>query len=179
MSRISNAIGCSKATLYLYFSNKHELFTEFMMSAIRQCAATAFELPEPADDINARLRMIGYRYIAMFSDATVMALYRSVIHERQRFPEIGRYFVETGLQPAHQKLSRYLEEAAKAGVLPITDVKRATKQFFALCLGRLIEDLLLDTEMPSKPPDIEHQVAVALDAFFAIYPRRVAQIQAE
>lgn len=170
MSRISRAVGGSKSTLYVYFRSKDELFAEFMTAEIAQRVGVTFSVADAGENVEATLHTIGRRYVAMFSDETVVALYRSVIHERRRFPEIGRRFMEAGPQTARQMLARYLASKIVARVLPIPAVELAAQQFLALCQGNLVQDLLLGAaEAPSRR-EIERQVDGALGAFFAIYP---------
>lgn len=170
MSRISRAVGGSKSSLYAYFKGKDELFAEFMTAEITRRIAVTFSVPESSGDVEATLRTIGCRYVAMFSDATVVAIYCSVVHERRRFPEIGRRFMEAGPRTARQMLSRYLGDVVQARALPIVDVERAAQQFLALCQGHLVQDLFLGAAKVPSLPEIERQVDVALGAFFAIYP---------
>ncbi|MFG1428817.1 TetR/AcrR family transcriptional regulator [Roseixanthobacter glucoisosaccharinicivorans] len=173
MDQISDAVGCSKGTLYVYFGSKDELFAESITAEIARRVAITFSFAEPAGDVKATLRSIGCGYVAMFTDATVLAIYRSVIHERRRFPEIGRRFMDAGPRNARQMLSGYLADAAKAGALTaIADVNLAAQQFLALCQGQLLHDLLLGAAETPNRREIERQVDVALSAFFAIYPAR-------
>lgn len=173
MDRISDAVGCSKGTLYVYFDSKDELFAESITAEIARRVAVTFSFPEPAGDVKAALRSIGRRYLAMCSDTTVVAIYRSVVHERRRFPEIGRRFMDAGPRNARQILSRYLAHSAEAGsLLPIADVERAAEQFLALCQGYLVHDLLLGAAQAPTSRDIERQVDTALAAFLIIYPAK-------
>lgn len=170
MSRISDAVGCSKGTLYVYFESKNELFAESITAEIARRVAITFSFAEPAGDVKATLRSIGRRYVAMFSDAAVVSIYRSVIQEHRRFPEVGRRFMDAGPRTARRMLSGYFAEAAKAGELPISDFDRAAQQFLTLCQGCFLIDLLLGVANAPNRREIERHVDLALGAFFAIYP---------
>lgn len=170
MSRISRAVGGSKSTLYTYFQTKDELFAEFMTAEIARRVALTFSAPDAAGDVEATLRTLGRLYVEMFSDPTVIALYRTVVQARHRFPEIGRRFMEAGPRTAIELLSRYLSKAVEARALFIPDVGRAAQQFLALCQGYLVQDLLLGMAKVPSRREIEDRVDIALGAFFAIYP---------
>jgi AcrR family transcriptional regulator len=173
MDQISDAVGCSKGTLYVYFDSKDELFAESMTAEIARRVAITFSFAETGGDVRATLRRIGYGYVAILSDPTVLAIYRSVVHECRRFPEIGRRLMDAGPRHAQQMLSHYLAYAAEAGVLlPIADANLAARQFLALCQDQLLHDLLLGAADAPDRQEIEHQVDIALRAFFAIYPAR-------
>ena len=177
MSRISRAVGGSKSTLYTYFQTKDELFAEFMTAEIARRVALTFSVPAAAGNVEAALRTLGRLYVEMFSDPTVVALYRTVVQARHRFPEIGRRFMEAGPRTAIELLSRYLTKAAEAKALSIPDVERAAEQFLALCQGYLVQDLLLGMAQAPNRGEIEERVDVALDAFFAIYPPSEPQVR--
>ena len=170
MSQIAHATGGSKGTLYTYFNSKGDIFAEFIMAEINHRVAVTFSLSETVGEVEADLRTIGRRYVALFSDATVLDLYRSVITEYRRFPEISRCFMDAGPRTARQMLALYFADVVETGALPIIDVERAAQQFLALCQGNLLHDLLLGATEAPKAREIERQVDVALDAFFAIYP---------
>ena len=92
--------GVSKATLYSYFPDKRLLFLEV---AKIECAAqsdAAIAQVEASGDLREALTTAASRMVRFFMSDVGMQVYRIVVGESQRFPEIGREFYETGPAPA-------------------------------------------------------------------------------
>lgn len=173
MSAIAARLGGSKGTLYNYFRSKEELFEAQLRDV---CGALADRIHEadvegaPADILTT----LGEAYLRhLFSEQTVK-LFRILVAEAQRNPELGRMFYEVGPARGHKGLQTYLEAATARGYLDTPDCALAAEQFLSLCKGQVHLQFSLNLIPPLGPSEISAQVAQAVAAFMAIYGTRGA-----
>src|SRR5579859_3846502 len=111
MDAIARKAQVSKATLYAHFAGKEELFAAIIAGA---CArhASALTHPEGADrDIGDGLRRFARNFLATLLSPNAAAVYRIVIGEGPRFPELGRIFYESGPRLTLDRLAAFLGDA--------------------------------------------------------------------
>jgi hypothetical protein len=104
----------------------------------------------------------------LFSDQTVR-LFRILVAEAQRSPELARIFYEVGPARGLKGLETYLEKAKSRGFLEIPDCALAAHQFLALCKGSTHLQFLLNLIPPLTTEEIRLQVSRAVDAFMTLY----------
>jgi AcrR family transcriptional regulator len=101
--------GGSKRTIYAYFGNKAELFGAIVRETSESLFA-ALDADAPEDqDVETALTWIGRRYLSSVTDGIPLALFRTVISEGPRFPELARVFYEKGPDRAADRVDRLLE----------------------------------------------------------------------
>ena len=172
MSTIAARLGGSKGTLYNYFKSKEELFE----AQVRErCGAAADRIAAvPSDGEPAEtLTHLGEQYLGhLYSEETVQ-MFRILVAEAQRSPELARVFYEVGPARGQEALQGYLEAAVARGALAIPDCALAAEQLLSLCKGRSHLQFLLNLIPPLTPAEIRLQIAQAVSAFMKLYgPRR-------
>ena len=172
MSTIAARLGGSKGTLYNYFKSKEELFE----AQVRErCGAAADRIAAvPSDGEPAEtLTHLGEQYLGhLYSEETVQ-MFRILVAEAQRSPELARVFYEVGPARGQEALQGYLEAAVARGSLDIPDCALAAEQLLSLCKGRSHLQFLLNLSPPLTPAEIRLQIAQAVSAFMKLYgPRR-------
>ena len=135
---IAARAGVSKATIYNHYEDKKALFVACVTYDVEQmraglCACTG----EPAGDVEATLQLIGERMMRIFLSPGVVALYRHIVAEAVRFPELGQTIFDRGLGVIHETIATYLERWSRSGALRVDDPHVAAVQFVALCQGDL------------------------------------------
>lgn len=100
-----------------------------------------------------------------------LAVFRILITEVSRFPDLGRTFYHNGAELAYQKMSEYLQQQTMAGKLQITEPDLAARQLFEMMKGDLhLRALLCPDELPTKE-QIEAHVRSAVSTFLkGTYP---------
>src|SRR3954462_5389281 len=95
MDAIARTANVSKATLYAHFSGKEELFAAMVSNECR--AQSRLLLAPDADDreLTEALREIGRNYVALLLSPPAVAIFRVVVAETARFPDLGRIFFES------------------------------------------------------------------------------------
>ena len=165
MSRIAAEAGVSKGTLYNYFSSKAHLFTAYMRRECTRWIALVFEQLDPAMPPADALREVGQRIVAMLLSQPALVMYRMVVAEAEKFPELARAFYAEGPARATAHVSTYLSRMNAEGRLRVEHPDFAAEQFFALVQTQLCMKRRLGLiDMPSQQ-QINHVVECAVDLF--------------
>jgi len=169
MDAIARAAGVSKATLYAYFASKDRLFASLVGAA---CTRSGTGGVEPADgeaDLRAALTALGGRVLRFMLEEQSLAIYRVVMAEAVRFPELGRAFYERGAGASRRNLATWLEREMNAGRLLARDPGIAAEQFVSLLRTHLHMRALLGIDPPPTEAEIEATVAAAVETFLRAY----------
>jgi TetR/AcrR family transcriptional repressor of mexJK operon len=153
MARIAAVAGVSKGTLYNHFDGKAALFTAYVGEKCDQYLAHVFDGANHDGDPAEVLRGIGKRMVQMMLSDVGLAIYRVVIAEAAKFPDLARGFFEAGPARATGFMADWLAEETRRGQLSVADPVFAAEQFFNLCQTRLV--LRRKLEMLPDPPDSE------------------------
>jgi len=168
MEAIAAAAGVSKATLYNHFANKAALF-----AAIVRLRAEALLRPvahdlEPVGGLRVRLETFAIRFVELVSEPQSLALYRLVLAEAERFPELASTFWQAGPARALEQLVALFEEGAACGELAVEDAGIAAERFIALLLGPWHVRALLDIERPD-PAGLHRWARDAVRCFLTLH----------
>ncbi len=167
MSRIAQEAGVSKGTLYNYFAGKAELFAAYVQAECSRRLPQIFEVADRTADPSEILHGIGQRMVQMMLSPVGLTIYRVVISEAGKFPELARAFFEAGPARAIGYMAFWLAEETRAGRLAVPDPEFAAEQFFALCQTRL--SLRLKLRLQDAPTEAE--MARVVDASVAMFLR--------
>jgi AcrR family transcriptional regulator len=174
MSAIAARLGGSKGTLYNYFKNKEELFE----AQVRElCGGAENHVLESTVEGSPRetLAALGKRYLGhLYSEQTVK-LFRILVAEAQRSPELGRMFYEVGPARGRKALEGYLKSAKAQGLIDPPDCALAADQFLSLCKGPAHLQFLLNLIPPPTREEMDQHVGRAVSAFLTLYPVTRAQ----
>jgi len=137
VDEIARVSRVSKATIYSYFPDKRQMFTEVVRSECKRQAESALRLidmtREPRDVLSEAARQLLSFVLSDFSQR----VFRICVAEADRFPELGRAFYESGPVLGQRRLSEYLRLAAERGELKIDNFELAADQFAELCKATL------------------------------------------
>jgi TetR/AcrR family transcriptional regulator of autoinduction and epiphytic fitness len=131
LAAIAARAGVSTATVFKHFHAKADIFGAVMARVFGNDAAHGVPKPK-AGDPRAGLLAIGHDYAATLARPETRALFRVMIAEVPRFPELGAELYEKGKRPYLDRLHAYLRAESKAGTLRIPDVKLAARQFLGM-----------------------------------------------
>jgi TetR/AcrR family transcriptional regulator, mexJK operon transcriptional repressor len=169
MDAIARAAGVSKATLYAYFASKDRLFASLVGAACSRSGAGGVELAESGADLRAALTTLGGRVLRFMLEEQSLAIYRVVMAEAVRFPELGRAFYERGAGASRRNLAVWLGRQMEAGRLLPRDPGIAAEQFVSLLRTHLHMRALLGIDPPPTEAEIEATVAAAVETFLRAY----------
>ena len=169
MDQVAKAAGVSKATVYAHFGSKEKLFAEIIHHACRAFAVDLFPAVEDEPDIAVALRRIATAVEQFLLGEGPIKVYRIIVSEGPRFPELVEAWYGTGPLPFRAMLSEFLRKATASGKLVIPNPTLAADQLVALVKGPLYLRRLFN--MPSRPEDptreevVDGAVQMILDAY--------------
>lgn len=129
LARIAERSGVSRATLFKQFPSKAALFD----AIVTESWSTAEEEdPPPAGNVVDGLSIIGRRYAALLSRPQMTDLFRIVIAELPRFPELAHAQFSQGKMPYFESVRSYLLAEHEVGTVRVEDVDLAATQFLGM-----------------------------------------------
>ncbi len=172
LEAIAKGAEVSTGTLFKYFPSKAELFGGIME---RAWAPDEFDpSAEEPDNRSQTLESIGLNYADRLADDDVVALFRVIIAEANRFPELGQALYERGKAPYLARLDAYLGKEVSEGRMTMPEDQRslAAREFLGMINDQLFwPRLLLASERPSQK-DTQTVVASACETFRSRYACR-------
>ena len=166
---IVRAAGVSKATLYSYFPDKRLLFLEVAKIECQAQSKAAASSIETLGDIREALTTAAGRMVRFFTSPVGMQVYRIVVGESQRFPEVGREFYDSGPAVVREILRDMLQKGMDDGKLKIDDLDLATDQFPELCKAGIHLQLAIGLRSSVSEEEIDRVIAGAVDMFMCKY----------
>jgi TetR/AcrR family transcriptional regulator of autoinduction and epiphytic fitness len=167
LARIAEAAGVSKATLFKQFPTKAALFDAIVTESWQTGDEDGPE--PPASDLRAGLTTIGGRYTGLLTRPGMTALFRIVIAELPRFPELGEAQFSRGKMPYFDSVTRYLSAADAAGAATVPDPELAATQFLGMISNFVFWPGLLLTDWDPDATAIERAVEEAVRTMVARY----------
>jgi len=151
VNRIAAAAGVSIKTWYRHFKNKDELFSAVMEAA---CEA-APELEEAVSILNdlppeQGIAIAGEAYLHHALRPEQLGLYRVVIRDAPRFPELGARYEAEVINRRISVFAEYLTRWARALDWPPCDGAEATRMFAALLTTGIVDKALQGTPCQAR-----------------------------
>lgn len=161
MDDVASAAGVGKQTVYRHFGSKEALFVGLVVSMCAQVgvflAGTQGEQSEGAPE--AELRELGWLLAQNLIAPDKLQLYRAIVAEAERLPELGPAFYENGPKVvrafAAQILRRRFDESTAA-------LRAAT--FVQLVLG----DAYLELTLGYTVSDVDARFGLQIDEAVAV-----------
>ncbi|HXH02809.1 MAG TPA: TetR/AcrR family transcriptional regulator, partial [Candidatus Competibacteraceae bacterium] len=149
MDTIARSAGVSKATLYAHFAGKEQLFAAIIDGECRRYTQELLDIEvAAAGDVERSLRELAQRFLALLLSPRALCVYRMILAEASRFPELGRIFFEAGPKAMRERLAHYLERAAQRGLIAVEQPELAAEHFIGLVKGQMQLRGLLGMELP-------------------------------
>jgi AcrR family transcriptional regulator len=169
MSGIAAAAGVSKGTLYNYFNGKKALFTAFVQRECTEKLLLIFDELDGEAPIQATLLRVGRRIMDMLLSDTGLAIYRMVVAEARKFPELAEAFHEAGPRRALDRMTALIADQARSGQLSVEDPGFAAEQLFALVQSRVIMQRRMGLVSTVTEAEIDRVVREAVRLFLRGY----------
>ncbi|HEY2220918.1 TetR/AcrR family transcriptional regulator [Actinomycetospora sp.] len=175
--QIASAAAVSKQTVYNQFGDKQRLFEEIVLGVTATAEAFAADLPDTMHgvsgptELDAALRALARRYLAVVMTPQVLALRRLVISEATRYPELAAAYYERGPARVLAALGVLFAGLDTRRLLRVDDPGRAAADFAFLLLGRALDEgMFRPRALPTA--EIDATVDHAVDVVLATYRRR-------
>ncbi len=158
LARIAEEAGVSKATLFKQFPTKAVLFDAIVIDS--WAGGDDAEVPS-VGDLVAGLTALGRHYAALLGRPGMVDLFRIVIAELPRFPELAKAHFTEGKLPYFETVRTYLVAERDAGTADIADPQMAATQFLGMISNYLFWPRLV---VPGWTVTSERVIAVVDDA---------------
>ncbi len=160
----SAAGGMSPGLIYHYFKDKEDLF----ISLVRE-RATLLQLTDHPDvfmELAPReaLTKVANAYLAIFRNASHVALFRIVMSEVIRFPQIGDMFNRVLVSKIFHFIRSYLDVQVERGTLRAHDTAIATRSFIGMIMIHMLAREFLHQPEAQLTTD-EQVITTAVDIF--------------
>jgi len=170
VDRIVQRAGGSKATLYRHFNSKADLFAAIIQELVAQMTAPiADQRVGDAGGLAATLEDFARTYLDVLLEPRSLALYRMVMAEGARFPDLGRVFFAQGPGRVAAQLADYLCQRGLG--CTTAPVELLAREFLSLVRADLHLRALLGVEIADSTVRAR-AVSRAVAVFVAQYPRR-------
>lgn len=135
LDEIIERVGGSKTTLYSYYGSKEGLFAAMIQKTCRDKLAPLLSMDvtdlAPREGLNA----IGKQFLTIVTDPKGRAVFRAMISEAQRFPELASTFFAAGPEVTIGVLRRAIEHWQKKGLLRSANPEILAVQFLGIIMG--------------------------------------------
>lgn len=158
-------VGGSKRTIYSYFGNKEQLFATVVREIAGRAMAPLAEDDICRADLETTLYDAGRRYIDVVMSPEALQLYRTVVAEGSRFPQLAQVFFESGPGRASSSLARVLRQKSEEWGVSIDDADQLAEHFFGMIRDDLHLQVVLGLRPPPTPAEAESSVRVAVNLF--------------
>jgi TetR/AcrR family transcriptional regulator of autoinduction and epiphytic fitness len=166
LARIAESSGVSRATLFKQFPSKAALFD----AIVTESWSTADEEePPPTGNVVDGLGVIGRRYAELLGRAQMTDLFRIVIAELPRFPELAQAQFSHGKLPYFESVRSYLLAEHEAGTVRVEDADLAATQFLGMISNYVFWPTLLVPGWEVSPERVAQVVDEAVRTTAARY----------
>jgi TetR/AcrR family transcriptional repressor of mexJK operon len=135
LEAVAEHAGVSRQTIYNGFASKDDLFRAICSDLVDEIIAPISRAVEQEAGLRDSLVTIGENLLATGLRPKSLALYRLIVTEAARFPELGRSLYATGPGRAVKELAAYFRTEVERGRLNMTDPEIAAEQFFGMLNG--------------------------------------------
>ena len=168
MNEIARAAGVSKGTLYVYFTDKSQLFEAIVEDEALEKGKIAYNLDRKRD-VETTLREFGRVYIGGMCRPGGGSSIRTVMAIAERMPDVGRQFYENVLAKTINGLADYLQAHVGPDDLAIDDCGLAAAQFIQMCQATLFLPFVFQAEPAPSAERIARVVDSATRIFLQTY----------
>ena len=167
MDAIARQASVSKATLYAHFKGKDALFAALIVMECRRLSDQIGRRALDEPDIRDALLQVAQVFNSLLCTGDGLTMYRIVVAEAPRFPELGRIFYDSGPKVMIDRIADVLRRATDRGLLKLRDPRIAAIQFISLIRGELHLTRILGLKSASKNP--AEYIEASVDLFLAGY----------
>lgn len=170
---IVDLAGGSKATVYQLFGNKEGLLAAIVEEGAEELAHLVNDLSLEGPP-EAKLRTYAKGYLGLVLRPERLALFRLVVGESARAPELGDVFYRTGPRNCGRSLADFFREMMARRQIRAADPERTSFMFIHAVRGDLYMQVLLNPTRAPTAAEIDAHIDFVVRNFLEGY--RVSSI---
>jgi AcrR family transcriptional regulator len=170
LDMVIDQAGGSRRTLYECFGDKAGLFRAVIELHTHELLEQLQALPSSTDAPEETLKDVARLYLRMLLSPEAIGMYRLLVAEAPKFPELGQAFYLAGPLSIRQHLTQYLISQHRCGTLHVPDATIAARQFVGLIksdhqLGALLCPPTENCLEQRSEAEIDNEIAQAVRLF--------------
>jgi TetR/AcrR family transcriptional regulator, mexJK operon transcriptional repressor len=167
MDLLAARAAVSKATIYAHFAGKEELFAAVIT---RRCERELWGpgLWPEGKDARTTLTTVAMGLVRLLDSPEVVGMYRVVVAEAVRQPDLARVFWENGPGRGKAGMCAMFEDLTRRGQLTVPDCWAAADQFSAMMRGEVFQRMLLNLPLPDHRT-LERTAMAAVETLLRAY----------
>ena len=144
---VARQAGITKGTIYLYFPSKAALFTAMLKARITAVIPSADAADGRASpSLEGRLTAVGRDVYRFLSSPAYLTMFRTVVSEVARFPEVAAQVYQEGVLAANRRFATVIRAAVRSGEFRDVDAMIAARAFIGMFLIFAVSQRLLGGE---------------------------------
>jgi TetR/AcrR family transcriptional repressor of mexJK operon len=173
---IQQAAGVSKSTVYSHYPNKEALFVAVIEAECELYVKTVRQNKFPERCLPDTLNAIAQAYLEIVLSRDGMALYRAIVSEAARFPELGRRFYLAGPGAMNNAVAETLEAAEARGEVDLGSVGRdsAASLLVNMVRGEAQMQCLTHPESPASAAQRDRWAKDAVTTFVRAFQKNAS-----
>ncbi|WP_434667486.1 TetR/AcrR family transcriptional regulator C-terminal domain-containing protein [Paraburkholderia sp. A3BS-1L] len=173
---IQQAAGVSKSTVYSYYPNKEALFVAVVEAECELILNTVRQRKFPERHLADMLNAMAQTYLEIVLSRDGMALYRAIVSEATRFPELGRRFYLAGPGAMNDAVAEILEAAETRGEIDLGSIGRdtAASLFVNMARGEALMQCLTHPESPASAAQLNRWAKDAVTTFLRAFEKNAS-----
>ncbi len=173
---IQQAAGVSKSTVYSHYPNKETLFVAVVEVECELFQKTIRKHTFPEKRLAGMLNAIAQAYLELLLSRDGLALYRAIVSEAPRFPELGRRFYLAGPGAMNNAVAQTLEAAESRGEVELGGIGRdcAASLFVNMVRGEAQMQCLTHPDSPASAAQRDRWAKDAVTAFLRAFQKNAA-----
>ena len=132
---IAEEAGVAKRFLYARYADKAELFVAAIGRFVVDRISPLFGPDIGREPIETGLTDLGRKLLSVALQPEPLAIYKMMVVEASRFPNLARLFLERNREHAMGGLIRVLDTYAERGEIELADPQMMAEHFFILVVG--------------------------------------------
>jgi AcrR family transcriptional regulator len=175
MDSIAKGAGVSIKTVYRHFENKDDLFVAVMQAACSAKGNGGSAAPRDwlAKSPRVGINLAAIEYLRHALSSEQLALYRVVLHDAGRFPELGKRYYEEVIEGRNVLMVEYLNRWGPSQGWKIKAPLKAADAFAGLLRSGWFESVLLGTAAIEETALLQHAKTAALQILILIESQKL------
>lgn len=160
---IAERAGVAKRFIYARYASKAELFLAAIGRFVEERLSPLATLDLPDIPVEVALHQFGRKVLEVALQPEPLSIYRTLVIEGGRFPDLSRLFVERNRERALAGFTRVLATYAERGEIELDDPQLAAEHFFILVVGIPQRFALIGVR--EEPAQAERRLKAAIRLF--------------